>query len=236
MVKVLHEAFGIESGLMTTIHAYTATSASTMLLTAISGAHRAAALSTIPTSPAPPPPSGGSSQKGAGLSSESAIVAVGSVAGDLTVLVGRWSGLEEIGEAAAADPHQIGTQSLYCEPCRPCSTCIQDRRGSWQRLWWRPTCMRPSLIAALMSLRRQDASSLSADLSGSVISRRALGKTRTAIRARPPGAVRLGTSEFRIPWRAVYQWQNDQIRGQATSSAYLKWGETYISYSLSGGP
>ncbi|MBJ7476533.1 MAG: hypothetical protein JHC75_02650 [Rhodococcus sp.] len=39
-----------------------------------------------------------------------------------------------------------------------------------------------------------------------------------------------------VPWRAVYQWQNDQIRGQATSSAYLKWGETYISYSLSGGP
>jgi len=39
-----------------------------------------------------------------------------------------------------------------------------------------------------------------------------------------------------LPWRAVYQWQNDQIRGQATSSAYLKWGDTYISYSLSGGP
>ena len=39
-----------------------------------------------------------------------------------------------------------------------------------------------------------------------------------------------------FPWRAVYQCQNDQIRGQATSSAYLKWGETYISYSLSGGP
>lgn len=34
----------------------------------------------------------------------------------------------------------------------------------------------------------------------------------------------------------VYQGQNDQIRGQATSSAYLEWGESYISYQLSGAP
>ncbi|MCJ0906275.1 hypothetical protein [Rhodococcus sp. ARC_M6] len=36
--------------------------------------------------------------------------------------------------------------------------------------------------------------------------------------------------------RSVYQWQNAQIRGQATSGAYLEWGDGYISYSLSGGP
>ena len=38
------------------------------------------------------------------------------------------------------------------------------------------------------------------------------------------------------PRHRVYQFQNDTIRGQATTSAYLEWGNRYISYSLSGGP
>lgn len=37
------------------------------------------------------------------------------------------------------------------------------------------------------------------------------------------------------PRHPVYQFQNDTIRGQATTGAYLKWGDRYISYSLSGG-
>ncbi|QBJ96820.1 hypothetical protein ERC79_13305 [Rhodococcus sp. ABRD24] len=46
---------------------------------------------------------------------------------------------------------------------------------------------------------------------------------------------------FLPPGHPVYQWQNDEIRGQATTSAYLKWGGLkwggrYIGYSLSGGP
>ena len=44
-------------------------------------------------------------------------------------------------------------------------------------------------------------------------------------------------SSFPVPLGfPVYQWQNDQIRGQATSSAYLEWGDSYISYQLSGAP
>lgn len=38
------------------------------------------------------------------------------------------------------------------------------------------------------------------------------------------------------PRHPVYQFQNDTIRGQATTSAYLKWGDHYITYSLSGAP
>ncbi|WFR71203.1 hypothetical protein P9209_18430 [Prescottella defluvii] len=38
------------------------------------------------------------------------------------------------------------------------------------------------------------------------------------------------------PRHPVYQFQNDTIRGQATTSAYLKWGDRYIPYGLSGGP
>lgn len=38
------------------------------------------------------------------------------------------------------------------------------------------------------------------------------------------------------PRHPVFQFQNDTIRGQATTSAYLKWGGRYIRYSLSGGP
>ncbi|MCA1008339.1 hypothetical protein LCL87_21740 [Rhodococcus hoagii] len=38
------------------------------------------------------------------------------------------------------------------------------------------------------------------------------------------------------PRHPVYQFQNDTIRGQATTSAYLKWGNRYVGYSLSGGP
>jgi len=38
------------------------------------------------------------------------------------------------------------------------------------------------------------------------------------------------------PRHPVYQFQNDTIRGQATTSAYLKWGNRYIGYTLSGGP
>ncbi|TJZ81397.1 hypothetical protein FCG67_01825 [Rhodococcus oryzae] len=34
----------------------------------------------------------------------------------------------------------------------------------------------------------------------------------------------------------IYQWQNDEVRGEATTSAFLKWGDRYIAYSLSGGP
>lgn len=44
-------------------------------------------------------------------------------------------------------------------------------------------------------------------------------------------------SSFPVPLGLpVYQWQNDQIRGQATSSAYLEWSDSYISYQLSGAP
>ncbi|QBJ94658.1 hypothetical protein ERC79_00750 [Rhodococcus sp. ABRD24] len=38
------------------------------------------------------------------------------------------------------------------------------------------------------------------------------------------------------PRHPVYQFQNDDIRGQATTSAYLKWGNTYTTYQLLGGP
>lgn len=38
------------------------------------------------------------------------------------------------------------------------------------------------------------------------------------------------------PRHPIYQFQNDEIRGQATTRAYLKWGDRYFEYSLSGGP
>lgn len=38
------------------------------------------------------------------------------------------------------------------------------------------------------------------------------------------------------PRHPVYQFQNDTIRGQATTSAYLKWGDRYTPYELLGGP
>ena len=38
------------------------------------------------------------------------------------------------------------------------------------------------------------------------------------------------------PRHPIYQFQNDEIRGQATTSAYLEWGNRYFRYSLSGGP
>ncbi|MFG1782621.1 hypothetical protein ACGFIU_09285 [Rhodococcus oryzae] len=41
---------------------------------------------------------------------------------------------------------------------------------------------------------------------------------------------------FLPPIHGIYQWQNDEIRGHATTSAFLKWGDRYIDYSLSGGP
>ena len=41
---------------------------------------------------------------------------------------------------------------------------------------------------------------------------------------------------FLPPIHSVYQWQNDEVRGEATTSAFLKWGNRYIGYSLSGGP
>ncbi len=37
------------------------------------------------------------------------------------------------------------------------------------------------------------------------------------------------------PGHDVYQWQNDEIRGQATTSAFLEWSGKYVTYSLSGG-
>lgn len=44
-------------------------------------------------------------------------------------------------------------------------------------------------------------------------------------------------SSFPIPLGLpVYQWQNDDIRGPATATAYLEWGDKYISYQLSGAP
>ncbi|WP_245709163.1 hypothetical protein [Rhodococcus tukisamuensis] len=36
------------------------------------------------------------------------------------------------------------------------------------------------------------------------------------------------------PSHSIYQWQN--VRGEATTSAFLEWGNRYIGYSLSGGP
>ncbi|WP_137726071.1 hypothetical protein [Prescottella subtropica] len=55
---------------------------------------------------------------------------------------------------------------------------------------------------------------------------------------RSPGHNRMYTLE-RVgtlpPGHDVYQWQNDQIRGQATTSAFLEWGGKYVTYSLSGG-
>ena len=44
------------------------------------------------------------------------------------------------------------------------------------------------------------------------------------------------TSEFFSLGHPVYQWQDVQIRGHVTSSAYLKWGDRYVSYLLSGAP
>lgn len=38
------------------------------------------------------------------------------------------------------------------------------------------------------------------------------------------------------PRHPIYQFQNDTIRGQATTSAFLQWGDRYITYRLSGGP
>lgn len=55
----------------------------------------------------------------------------------------------------------------------------------------------------------------------------------------PPGHLdhfRLERVGFLPPGHPVYQWQNDEVRGQATTSAYLRWGTRYISYSLSGAP
>ena len=38
------------------------------------------------------------------------------------------------------------------------------------------------------------------------------------------------------PFHGVYQWQNDEIRGQATTSAYVEWGGRFVGYSLLGAP
>ncbi|RVW11062.1 hypothetical protein EGT67_00900 [Prescottella agglutinans] len=38
------------------------------------------------------------------------------------------------------------------------------------------------------------------------------------------------------PRHPVYQFQNETLRGQATTSAYLEWGNRYIPYQLLGGP
>jgi len=41
---------------------------------------------------------------------------------------------------------------------------------------------------------------------------------------------------YLLPHHAIYQFQNDDFRGQATTSAYLEWGDRFIAYSLSGAP
>ncbi|WJJ14476.1 hypothetical protein P9990_25105 (plasmid) [Prescottella equi] len=38
------------------------------------------------------------------------------------------------------------------------------------------------------------------------------------------------------PRHPIYQFQNDEIQGQATTSAYLKWGDKYTAYQLLGAP
>lgn len=119
MVKVLHEAFGIESGLMTTIHAYTSDQRLHDAPHSDLRRARAAALSTIPTS------SGAAATIGriipeldgklTGLSLR-VPVPVGSIT-DLTAHLLRPATVEEINEAfrAAAQTPELSSYLAYSE-------------------------------------------------------------------------------------------------------------------------
>ncbi|MBJ7476531.1 MULTISPECIES: type I glyceraldehyde-3-phosphate dehydrogenase [Rhodococcus] len=119
MVKVLHEAFGIESGLMTTIHAYTSDQRLHDAPHSDLRRARAAALSTIPTS------SGAAATIGriipeldgklTGLSLR-VPVPVGSIT-DLTAHLSRPATVVEINEAfrAAAQTPELSSYLAYSE-------------------------------------------------------------------------------------------------------------------------
>ncbi|MDH6281135.1 hypothetical protein [Prescottella agglutinans] len=62
------------------------------------------------------------------------------------------------------------------------------------------------------------------------------GYTRNEIHQPSHGGYTLEQVGYLWPRHPVYQFQNDTIRGQATTSAFLEWGDRYIPYSLSGGP
>jgi len=110
MAKVLHEAFGIESGLMTTVHAYTSDQRLHDAPHSDLRRARAAAMSTIPTSSGAARTIGRIIPELDGRLTGLALrvpVPVGSIT-DLTVRVSRPATATEVNEAfraAAADPH-----------------------------------------------------------------------------------------------------------------------------------
>jgi glyceraldehyde 3-phosphate dehydrogenase len=109
MAKVLHEAFGIESGLMTTVHAYTSDQRLHDAPHSDLRRARAAAMSTIPTSSGAARTIGRVIPELDGLLTGLALrvpVPVGSIT-DLTVTLSRSATVEEVNAAfrtAAASP------------------------------------------------------------------------------------------------------------------------------------
>ncbi|MFC4556557.1 type I glyceraldehyde-3-phosphate dehydrogenase [Georgenia faecalis] len=119
MAKVLHEAFGIESGLMTTIHAYTSDQRLHDAPHRDLRRARAAALSTIPTSSGAARTIGRIIPELDGKLTGLALrvpVPVGSIT-DLTVALTRPASVEEVNAAfrAAADAPELSPYLAYSE-------------------------------------------------------------------------------------------------------------------------
>jgi len=117
MAKVLHDAFGIESGLMTTIHAYTSDQRLHDAPHSDLRRARAAAMSTIPTSSGAAKTIGKIIPALDGRLTGFALrvpVPVGSVT-DLTVVLSRSAGVADVNEAfrAAAASDELGRYLEY---------------------------------------------------------------------------------------------------------------------------
>ncbi|MDN5964346.1 MAG: type I glyceraldehyde-3-phosphate dehydrogenase [Actinomyces sp.] len=119
MVKVLNDAFGIESGLMTTVHAYTSDQKLHDAPHKDLRRARAAALSTIPTSSGAARTIGRIIPELEGKLTGFALrvpVPVGSIT-DLTAVLSRPASIEEVNEAfrAAADSPELSRYLAYSE-------------------------------------------------------------------------------------------------------------------------
>jgi glyceraldehyde 3-phosphate dehydrogenase len=119
MVKVLHEAFGVESGLMTTVHAYTSDQRLHDAPHKDLRRARAAALSTIPTSSGAAKTIGRIIPELDGKLSAVSLrvpVPVGSIT-DLTARLTRSASVQEVNSAfrAAASTEQLSAYLAYSE-------------------------------------------------------------------------------------------------------------------------
>lgn len=120
MAKVLHDAFGIEQGLMTTVHAYTADQNLHDAPHSDPRRARAAALSIVPTSTGAAKAAGDVLPELQGKLDGMAMrvpIPDGSVT-DLTVRLGRQASVDEVNEAMreAAEGHLAGIMEYTTEP------------------------------------------------------------------------------------------------------------------------